>query len=318
MGIIKDFFREDVFTLAYRQRDKDDPEDNLLDNPKSKFSTLEISSRYWYADPIIIKKNDGIYVFFEMFDRHKERGVIGFSQVLEGGALTEPQAVLNTGYHLSYPFIFEKEGKTYMIPETQAKRRLELYVSRDFPYGWERIGVIKNHVKLHDSTMTANDEGMYLFTGEAAEGPFQTKLLVYNVEFNDGKIELYEHPSSPLSEDNSCSRPAGRIFYHNRILVRPSQDCSKNNYGRALVFNRILRLDRKECREIFYRRIEPKDLKINFNKDIRGVHTYGQCEGMEIIDIKYSVFSIKYAVKRFRYVAESLIRRRPIAYFQRE
>ncbi|MEQ8156317.1 MAG: hypothetical protein ABRQ25_15795 [Clostridiaceae bacterium] len=125
-------------------------------------------------------------------------------------------------------------------------------------------------------------------------------------------------PRQRDKDDPEDNRPAGRMFYHNKTLVRPAQDCSKSNYGRALVFNRISRLDRKECREIFYRRIEPKDLKINFNRDIRGVHTYGQCEGMEIIDIKYSVFSIKYAVKRFRYVAECLMSKRPIAYFQRE
>ena len=43
---------------------------------------------------------------------------------------------LETGYHLSYPFLLEFEGELYMIPEQGASGRLRCYRCVEYPLGW--------------------------------------------------------------------------------------------------------------------------------------------------------------------------------------
>jgi hypothetical protein len=64
------------------------------------------------------------------------------------------------------------------------------------------------------------------------------------------------HPRNPIKSDVRSARPAGPILRRDGRLYRPSQDCS-GRYGRAVVINRIDRLDPEGYGEREVGRIEP-------------------------------------------------------------
>ena len=53
---------------------------------------------------------------------------------------------------------------------------------------------------------------------------------------------------NPIVSDVRRARPAGRVLSRDGELIRPSQDCS-GRYGRAVAFNRIVRLTPTEFGE---------------------------------------------------------------------
>jgi len=42
------------------------------------------------------------------------------------GSHGEAQTILNTGSHLSYPFLLEWQGELYMLPEAGASREVDV------------------------------------------------------------------------------------------------------------------------------------------------------------------------------------------------
>ena len=52
-------------------------------------------------------------------------------------SIVEVRDAINLGYHMSYPQIVEEDGEIYMIPETVANKRLEVFHCVGFPDKWE-------------------------------------------------------------------------------------------------------------------------------------------------------------------------------------
>ena len=46
-----------------------------------EFTVLPNTIRYWAADPFIISVGEKEYLFFEMFDRLKSKGLIGYREI---------------------------------------------------------------------------------------------------------------------------------------------------------------------------------------------------------------------------------------------
>jgi hypothetical protein len=82
-----------------------------------------------------------------------------------------------------------------------------------------------------------------------------------------------------VRSDARCARPAGRLFYWNGDLYRPSQDCS-GRYGSAIVINKVVRLDASEFREEAVARVEAR-----WAPNLHGIHTVNTAAGISIIDV---------------------------------
>jgi len=101
--------------------------------------------RYW-ADPFIVTRENQTHIFIEEKMYATGRGRIACLTLDDHGNLQSHQVVLERPYHLSYPFIFEHRGETFMLPETAQNRTLEIYHCARFPDQWELAAVLMNDV----------------------------------------------------------------------------------------------------------------------------------------------------------------------------
>ena len=55
------------------------------------------------------------------------KGHLAVMRVEPDGRWQQPEPILVEDGHLSYPFVFEHDGTMYLVPETSARRCVELY-----------------------------------------------------------------------------------------------------------------------------------------------------------------------------------------------
>ena len=240
----------------------------------SDFRWMEAPRGRFYADPFLIEADGRMWVFFEDFDYHTERGIISCAEMLDDGTLGVRPA-LAMPFHLSYPCIFRAEGQYYMIPESAANRTISLYRAVRFPDQWQLEKELFRASAV-DTTVLA-EGGLYWFfvTLEEPRG-FATQMWLFSANSLTG--EWTSHPANPIFTDARRNRGAGAIFRHNRKLIRPSQDCTVT-YGRSFTFNEILQLDREHYREAPMITVSPQSVR-----NLKGTHTYAQAGDIEMID----------------------------------
>ena len=61
--------------------------------------------KHHWADPFPVEKKDKTFVFFEELTS-STKGRIAFIEMNANGEHTKPQVILDTSFHLSYPYIF--------------------------------------------------------------------------------------------------------------------------------------------------------------------------------------------------------------------
>ncbi len=232
----------------------------------------------FYADPCVIEHEGEDHVFFEEWRDDLKKGVISWMR-REGDRLTPPEQVLEQPYHLSYPFVFRAEGQWFMVPESAAARRIELYRAADFPRRWEKIAVLLDGIAAVDSTLFERDGRWWMFANVAEDGSSTCDQLFL---FHADKIEgpWRPHQDNPVKIDVRSTRPAGPLFRRGAGLIRPSQDCSVS-YGGALTLCEVTRLSATEYAEVEVEKLLPGWLPGNL-----AFHTLSSSAGLEVIDGK--------------------------------
>ena len=235
------------------------------------------ADRFW-ADPFPIKVAGKYYIFFEEFLNSANRAHISVIEVDQNGIISGPTETLKLDCHLSYPFVFEWHGHHYMIPETGEKNSVELYRSLSFPFNWQREQVLLEAKSPLDATLLEVNGRWWMFVNIQEEG----------VAVNWDELHLYyadsplgpwkPHARNPVISDVRSARPAGRLFWSNNVLYRPSQDSSMR-YGYATTINRIDSLSPTEYSETEVSKILP-----DWDDDILGVHTLNAISELTVID----------------------------------
>jgi hypothetical protein len=280
-------FMVEQWFLAFRKT-----RDTLSDIPSTEgftpfFPTSEVS----YADPFSFSFNGRDYIFFESIDHDTRRGQISYIAFDDEGRPQPPKLALACNYHLSYPFIFEWEGKVYMIPEASASRSVKLYRANAFPNGWTFVSDLLTDVYAVDSTVLEHDKVWYMFTNiSESGGSANDELFLFIAESPLGPWK--PHPMNPVKSDVRSARQAGRIFRRNGKLIRPAQDCSVR-YGYAIQFCEITRLSETEYQERTIGKIEA-----SWMAGLTGTHTYNMTETLEVIDGKRWIWK-PFALSRF-------------------
>lgn len=90
----------------------------LLDDEAVPFRAIKNNLRYWVADPFVFERDGETYIFAELFDYLRRRGVIGYSKLKANGSFSSWKEIIVEPYHMSYPQIFEHDGEIYIVPET--------------------------------------------------------------------------------------------------------------------------------------------------------------------------------------------------------
>jgi hypothetical protein len=232
--------------------------------------------RYW-ADPFIVHREDRYYVFMEEKMYATGLGRIVCLTLDPQGNLLSSQVVLERPYHLSYPFTFEFRRETYMLPETAANRTLELYRATRFPDQWQLAKTLMTGLYAVDATLLEYNHKWWLFANIKEEGA--SSLDALHLFYADDPLadRWLPHPRNPVVKDIHSARPAGRIFMHEGKFIRPSQDSSER-YGKALKFNRILKLDELDYQEIPDAEFRPQ------GRNTLATHTFNQAGQLTVID----------------------------------
>ncbi len=269
---------KEEWSIAIRKK-----EGNFLWEEGSKkrpFRVLKNTLRYWAADPFIISKDDKDYLFFEMFDRFKGKGVIGYREISDG-KIGKMKIAYQAVHHLSFPYIFVWKENYYIMPEYSEGEKLFILKASHFPDVWEETYDLITGKRLVDSVLLKKDNSTYLFTQELKSGYSFDELCTF-IKKGESWVG---HPLNPLVKTPSNARLGGKIFFAKNKLIRVAQDC-KTEYGKRLNFNEILVLDEENFNEKIISTIAPDDISTDTAKRFYGIHTYNFNDKYEVIDLK--------------------------------
>lgn len=219
------------------------------------------------ADPFMIKHDNVWYMFFEIYDDVKSKGLIGVATSNDAYKWEYKKIVLEEDFHLSYPYVFKLNNKIYMIPETGESGYIKIYEAVNFPYEWKCISnIIEGN--YWDPSLVIHDNKFWIFA--KGEKPYKDSLyLFYSDSLESG---WKAHCCNPIiKEDAVRCRPGGRIIKDNGKLYRYSQDCSIH-YGKSTIAFEIETMTTKEYKEKELGVIiKGCDINKTWNKD--GMHT---------------------------------------------
>ena len=249
---------------------------DLRGHPKSGWRDLPDDRRRFYADPFPIEYNGRLFVLAEDFAHALGYGVISAIEFDDAGPIGVPRPVLDTGSHLSYPFVFEHRGDIWMVPESTAARTVDLYRAVSFPDEWVREASLLTNLEASDATLLEYDGRWWMFATVRAGGAFSDALHLWSAPDLVGPWQ--PHRGNPVLVDISAARPGGRIVRRNGRLIRPFQDCTEG-YGAALGLAAVTRLDD----EGFAQRIETV-LRPGPEWPGRRLHTLNRAGRLECID----------------------------------
>jgi hypothetical protein len=253
-----------------------DPSDALPVIGPNGFRRLADDGQRFYADPFLWERDGRRFLFVEEFPYATGKGVISLSEIDQAGVASVPRIVFETDCHLSYPFLFEHEGAIWMIPETSARRTVELYRADPFPDRWTLHSVLLEDVDLGDATLQKIGDRWWMFA--AARERWTSSwdaLALYHAPTPFGPWQ--PHPGNPVMVDLAAARPAGNILSVDGRLVRPVQNCD-GLYGAALGFAEI----RSLTADVFAQTLAATALPWGDN---RGLHTFNRSATLETIDL---------------------------------
>lgn len=221
----------------------------------------------FWADPFPIEKDGKIWVFFEEFDGKTQKGKIGLGE-WNAQELVSTRIILEEDWHVSYPFIWEENGSFYMIPESGEAGKTYLYKATDFPFRWERSGILLEE-EAYDPTLWKSGDQYWFFVNQRPHPGTSAFVELYAYFSLSLENPIWTpHALNPIVSDVRASRPAGRIFQQNGKLYRPAQDSGKR-YGHRVKIQEILKLTDTEFEEKTVRIFEPDEINGTL-----GTHTF--------------------------------------------
>ena len=250
---------------------------DLRRHPGTGWRTIPDDGHRFYADPFPVVHGGAVTLFVEDYEYRLGKGVISAVQFGADGPSGQPRPVLEQPGHLSYPFVFEKEGQIWMVPESCSSGTVDLYRATAFPGGWIKEATLLSDVIASDPTLVEYAGTWWLFaTVRDGGGSFSDALFLWSAP--DFRGPWTPHPRNPVLIDIASARPAGRMVDRNNALLRPVQDC-RRRYGAALGIARVTRLDLDGFEQEIEALIGP-------GPDWPGsrLHTLNSAGGLEFID----------------------------------
>lgn len=176
------------------------------------------------ADPFLLRAGQLWHMFFEVYNFDTDRGEIAWATSKDGFAWAYQRMVLRESFHLSYPYVFEWQGRYYMIPESHQAESVRLYEAKSFPTEWVCTDILLRGHRFNDSSIFFYDDRWWLFS-ETNPTLAHDTLRLYHAP--DLRGPWQEHPQSPIIQDDPhTARPAGRVVVWADRMVRFAQDCS--------------------------------------------------------------------------------------------
>lgn len=231
--------------------------------------------RIW-ADPFPVSRDGRHYVLFEEKLDIEPYGHISVMELSPSGPVGQPRTVLVRPHHLSYPFVFDWEGETYMMPESHDTGRLEVFRAVRFPDEWELVKVVLNEA-LADATIAEIDGTWWMFAARQAAPLLDCdELVLYHAPTPLGPWT--PHAANPVLSDVRTARPAGRLYRTAEGWIRPAQD-GVRGYGHSMRLMRIVKLTPEDYKEELVQVLPP-----DWARRVHGNHTLNTDGGLTTID----------------------------------
>jgi hypothetical protein len=245
--------------------------------PQSGWHRLPDDGARFYADPFLCRRDGRTWLFVEEFQYAAGKALISVVELGAEGPIGIPRPIIERPYHLSYPFVFERDGQIWMLPEMSSARRVELLRATQFPDKWEPAGILLDSQEVSDATIIEHNNRLWMFgTVGGGDSSSWDTLHLWHADRLDG--EWRPHQRNPVLIDAGSARPAGAFYRRGNEVWRPAQDCTRG-YGSGLALARITALDEErysqEVEAVFY----PGGAW-----DGIGLHTLNWAEGFEVVD----------------------------------
>ena len=190
------------------------------------------------ADPFLWRRDGRWHLFFEVMEKRRGLGSIGFATSEDGNDFRYEKIALRERFHLSYPYVFESGSETFMVPECGETGTVRLYRARRFPDLWDFEATLLSGAKFVDASLFEHGGLWWMFTSVPTHD-------VLRLHFSRSLLGPWtEHPASPIvSDDPHAARPAGRVIaLEDGRLLRFAQD-DEPTYGWKVFAFAITRLD---------------------------------------------------------------------------
>ncbi len=254
-----------------------------IDKVQFKWKQVPSPTRF-YADPFIIRLDENrLLVTYEDYIKEDLYGRIALAIVDNNFNTIQEKTLLDTGSHLSYPNLYKKGDKIYILPESSKEGGLHRHELDLTTLELKPKETIIPDLPLLDSTIQFYEGKYWIFATHRGPGS-DSQLYIYYADQWDGHYQ--PHAQNPVKTNLNGSRPAGKTFVYNNTLYRPAQNSSAY-YGRAVVLHQIIKLNEHEFEEIPVLEIcPPKNSAFNF-----GLHTINFSNDVIIVDGLRRIFS---------------------------
>ena len=212
---------------------------------------LDSHSDGGWADPFLVANEGQIYLFAEHIVKGKGQLAVSRYNADKHEIEGAPVTILNSGSHLSYPFVFKVRDEWYMLPESSDAREVVIYKAADFPYQWERFRQVFNYDQWVDTTPFYYKGKWWIFSVQKPVNYASTYQELHLFYCDDILHDPWiAHPQNPVVSDNRRARMAGSLFFRNGKLFRPGQNCSRI-YGGRVGLCEVTKMSETEYEEVF-------------------------------------------------------------------
>jgi hypothetical protein len=233
------------------------------------------------ADPFGLWRDGKLYIFAEAFDYRTRIGHVDLLCYDGNLAFLESRPVLKAPWHLSYPFVFEADGETWMLPEAYKSGTLTLYRARSFPDIWEAACEIPLDGPAIDATPVRHDGKWWLFYSPSRDSSMRRSHL--HVAWADRLTGPWHlHPLNPVRIDLASARLGGTPQMRDGTILLPVQDC-RSTYGGALRMLLVKTLDEANFVATDHAGLTAPAWMAPFTE---GLHTLAAAGPVTLIDVK--------------------------------
>lgn len=173
------------------------------------------------ADPQLFVDADGTWhMFFEIFNGSLSYGKIAHATSSDGVSWSYDQEIIDAGYHLALPHVFQKDGDHWMIPHVEdpdgdGNEELELWRATSFPTNWTKEMTLWEAPEINDSVHLEWGGRTWIFYGAKGGGGSENHMHAVYADSLTGSY--FEHSQNPLIEP--YGRPCGMPIVRDDHIV---------------------------------------------------------------------------------------------------
>jgi hypothetical protein len=227
----------------------------------------------------------------ENYDLVTHKGMLAAVKIDVNGIAVEMNLPFPLPGQLSFPFLFMRGGIVYVMPESSASGRLEIFRWQEHDGTWVSHSLVFKDKRVADAVLFEEDGLFWISYTDLESGSNDNLNLVYSSRLS-GPWRL--HRDNPVQQGREKSRNGGAVFEVEGRLYRPAQDCSEIDGG-AIRIMEILACTPLEYKEREITRILPSSTAYP-----DGFHSLAEWGDMCLVDGMRLVFSPRYLLGKMR------------------